>query len=54
MTTHAPFLRQHHPDRCLVHADEPHPPPCGWCADVRKANEGRVGLVLVAGDEEAS
>jgi len=50
MTTRAPFPRQLHPDRCEVHADEPTPPPCGWC-DVRKAGVGRVRLVLVSGTD---
>lgn len=31
-----------YPDRCLVHEDEPTPPPCGKCADVRKANAARA------------
>jgi len=43
----APFPRQTFPDRCDVHADEPTPPPCGKCADVRKANATRPVLSLV-------
>lgn len=34
-------------DRCEVHGDEAAPPPCGKCADVRKANAVKPRLSLV-------
>lgn len=34
-------------DRCSRHAKVPEPPPCGACADVRKANAARPPLALV-------
>lgn len=34
-------------DRCEVHADEPSPPPCGKCADARKANAAKPRLYAV-------
>ena len=36
-----------YPDRCEVHGDEPDPPPCGKCADQRKANATKPRLSLV-------
>jgi len=34
-------------DRCSRHGNDPEPPPCGACADVRKANAARPPLQLV-------
>ncbi len=34
-------------DRCRRHDDDAEPPPCGACADVRKANAARPPLALV-------
>jgi hypothetical protein len=36
-------------DRCEAHGDVAEPPPCGACADVRKAGQ-RVPLTVVRGD----
>lgn len=42
-----------YPDHCEVHADEPTPPPCGKCADTRKANRTRPALALVSPTQPA-
>ena len=34
-------------DRCHRHGNDPEPPPCGACADVRKANQQRPTLTVV-------
>ena len=34
-------------DRCTRHGNDAEPPPCGQCADVRKANAARPPLTLV-------
>lgn len=34
-------------DRCTHHGDVAEPPPCGACADVRKANQQRPPLTVV-------